>query len=281
MCGMKKAQNIVSCQKLDGRWEYSNPKERIRRKEHYDLLETFRQLGFLIEYYGFDRCHSAVERARDFVFRYQTDEGDIRGIYCNQYSPNYSAAFFELFIKAGYGNDRGILRGLEWLLSMRQDDGGWAIPMRTVHKSLASGMDYGPPLEPDRSEPFSYMTTGVVIRAFANHAEYRSRREIIDAAELVLSRLFKKDCYPDRSAVEYWTRFSFPFWYTDLISVLDPVSHLGFKPDHPKVSMGLEWFMSTQQKDGTWDLKLVRGDKREQPYWMTLNICRLFKRYYG
>jgi hypothetical protein len=277
----KKARRIVGRQKSDGRWEYPNPKERVRKKEHYDLLETYRQLGFLVEFYGFDKRHPAIRRAREFVFKYQSKEGDIRGIYWNQYSPNYSAGFFELFIKAGYANDKGILRGLEWLLSMRQDDGGWAIPIRTAKEKIASWMDHGPPIQPDRSKRFSYMITGVVLRAFAYHPEYKKRKEIKDAAELVLSRLFKRDYYPDRNTVEFWTKFSFPFWYTDLIAVLDPISHLRFRPDHPKVSEGLGWFIDKQKEEGTWDLKLLKGDKQKQPNWMALTICKLFKKYYS
>jgi squalene cyclase len=278
---MKKAQRIIDRQKPDGRWEYPNPKERIRKKEYYDLLETYRQLGYLVEYFGCDKHHTAVQRAKEFVFKYQSQEGDIRGIYWNQYSPNYSAGFFELFIKAGYTKTKGILKGLEWLLSMRQDDGGWTIPVRTAKRKIKSWMDTGPPVQPDRSKRFSYLATGVVIRAFAYHPEYKKRTEIKDAAELVLSRLFQRDYYPDRSSAEYWTKFSFPFWFTDLIAILDPISHLEFKPEHPKVSEGLGWFIDQQKKDGTWNLKLLKGDKHEQPYWMMLNICRLFKRYYS
>jgi hypothetical protein len=278
---MRRAQKILARQKPDGRWVYPNPKERIRKREHYDLVETFRQLGYLVEYFGFDKRHPAIIKAREFIFSYQTEEGDIRGIYWNQYSPNYSAGLFELFIKAGYTDDGGVGRGLEWLLSARQDDGGWALPIRTAGKKLLSGIEYGPPLQPDRSRRFSYMVTGVVLRPFACHDEYRNRREIREAAELVLSRLFKRDFYPDRSGAEYWTRFSFPYWYTDLIAVLDPVSRLGFTPDHPRVREGLKWFVDNQQEDGTWDLKLLKGQKDEQPHWMALNICRLFKRFYG
>ena len=103
---------------------------------------------------------------------------------------------------------------------------------------------------------------------------------IREAAELVLSRLFKRDYYPDRNSIEHWTRFTFPFWYTDLIAILDPVSRLGFKPDHPRVFEGLEWFINRQEKDGTWNLRLTKGDMLEQPFWMMLNICSLFKRLY-
>ncbi len=122
---------------------------------------------------GFDNRHPAIQRAKEFVFKYQSREGDIRGIYWDQYSPNYSAGFFELLIKAGYTNDRWVLKGLEWLLSMRQYDGGWAISFRTAKENISIGMDYCPPIQPDKSKRFSYMVTGVVIRAFAYHPEYK------------------------------------------------------------------------------------------------------------
>jgi hypothetical protein len=125
------------------------------------------------------------------------------------------------------------------------------------------------------------MVTGVVIRAFAYHPEYKKLKEIKEAAELVLSRLFKRDHYPDRNSLEFWTKFSFPFWFTDLIAVLDPVSQLGFGPDHPKVSQGLEWFIDKQKMNGTWELKLLKGDKQEQSFWMAFNICKLFRQFYS
>jgi hypothetical protein len=278
---MKGSLSILGHQKPDGRWKYPNPKERIRKKEHFDLLETYRQLGFLIEHYGFDKRHEAIKKAQEFVFNYQTKKGDIRGIYANQYSPNYSAGFFELLIKAGYQDDSRVLKGLKWLLLARQDDGGWVLPMRTAKKRLSDIMNYGQAIEADRSMRSSYMVTGIVLRAFAYHPDYRDREEIRKAAELVLSRLFKNDFYPDRGSAEYWTSFSFPFWFTDLIAVLDPIAHLGFKSGHPKVAEGLRWFVDNQRRDGTWNLRLLKGEKFEQPCWMNLNICKLFKKYYS
>ena len=46
----------------------------------------------------------------------------------------------------------------------------------------------------------------------------RRRPEIQRAGELLLSNLFKRDHYPDRAASDNWLRFSFPFWFPDLIS---------------------------------------------------------------
>lgn len=54
----------------------------------------------------------------------KTAAGDLRGIYGSQYSPNYTAAILELLIGAGLGDDPRVRRALEWLLAMRQADGG-------------------------------------------------------------------------------------------------------------------------------------------------------------
>jgi hypothetical protein len=88
----------------------------------------------LVEQYGLDRRHRGIRRAAQFVFGCQTADGDIRGIYGTQLSPTYTAGLLELLVKAGFGNTPAARRAFRWLPSVRQDDGGWAIPMRTVDR---------------------------------------------------------------------------------------------------------------------------------------------------
>ena len=126
------AKSFTGKQAPEGYWKYPGRKEDDRFPEDYLQIETYRILGFLVEKYGFDRRSPVIRSAADFLLGCQTEVGDLRGIYGNQYSPNYSAAIFELLIKAGYGNEPRVLKGLRWLLSMKQDDGGWSIPLRTI-----------------------------------------------------------------------------------------------------------------------------------------------------
>lgn len=93
---------------------------RWRSGENYDQLETYRGLGQLIEKFGMTSDLSAVRRAGEYLFLFQTDEGDFRGIYGTQYSPNYTAGIMELLIKAGYIHDARVARGFEWLSDIRQ-----------------------------------------------------------------------------------------------------------------------------------------------------------------
>lgn len=278
---LKGPQSILKNQNKNGSWEYPGAKEHIRTKENYNQLETYRNLGFLIEKYGFTNEHTAIQNAAEYLFSFQTKEGDFRGIYGNQYTPNYTAAIAELLIKAGYGQDKRINKVFEWLISIRQSDGGWAIPFRTRNDNLNSISTNPHTIKPDVSKPFSHMVTGVVLRAFAAHPLNRKSAEAKEAGWLLLSGLFKKDNYADRAGQEYWLRFTFPFWYTDLISALDTVSLLGFSNQEPEIEKGLHWFVTHQKKNGMWDLKITKGKNKDVTgAWLCLAICRIFKRFY-
>ncbi|MFW9926602.1 MAG: prenyltransferase/squalene oxidase repeat-containing protein [Candidatus Thorarchaeota archaeon] len=276
---MKQVTRMLRKQQDDGSWRYPNPKEDIRSVRGYNQVETFRILAILIEKYLLNREHPAIETAAEFLFGCQTEEGDFRGIYWNQYTPNYSAAFMELLIRAGYQNDNRIKLGLNWLLSIRQDDGGWAIPFRTANLRINESMVLQEPVQPNRAKRFSHMATGIVLRAFAAHDEYLIRSEVKRASELLASCIFRADAYSDRKAPEFWTRFSFPFWFTDLLSGLDSLSKIGLLIDVPGVREGVDWFIRHQKKHGLWDLKLVRGaSDKSQNFWVNLIICRTLKR---
>ncbi|MBU7032172.1 MAG: hypothetical protein HXS53_06550 [Theionarchaea archaeon] len=278
-------QKIMKIQNEDGSWTYPGKSKEKYPHVNYSLIETFRNLGILIEKFGFSIHHSRCRKAAEYCFSCQSEEGDFRGIYENQYSPNYTAAIMELLIKAGYARDHRIEKGFTWLLSVRQSDGGWAIPIRThgvgntIHwfsKNTSSE-----PLYPDISLPFSHMVTGVVLRAFAAHPRYGRSVQAYRAGELLASRFFLKDAYPDRGNESYWKKSSFPFWFTDIVSALDSLSLMGFRKEHPQVKKGLEWLKTTQQENGIFNLKLLRsGGNKNMKYWITLAICRIYKRLF-
>ncbi len=273
-------QRILRQQQLNGSWKYLGGQARIRTREDYNQLETYRNLGILVEEFGFTKKHAAIQRAADYLFSFQAPAGDFRGIYGDQYSPNYTAGITELLVKARYETDARIEKVFDWLVSIRQEDGGWSIPFRTRGYNLDVISSHSKTIQPDRSKPFSAMVTGVVLRAFAAHPRHRKSVDAHRAGELLLSRLFSKDAYPDRAGAEYWLRFSFPFWFTDLISALDSLSLLGFSEHEPHIAKALDWFVDAQQKNGQWELKILKGREKETlQAWLALAICRIFKRF--
>ena len=279
-CGLERL--YFNRQRDNGSWEYHGAIKSLRSVESYNQFETYRILGELVEKYGLDKRHPSISLAAKYLLSFQTEEGDFRGIYGNQYTPNYSAAITELLVKAGYGSDLRVRKALLWLGSIRQDDGGWAIPMRTLGMKYDQRNLNSTTVHPDKSKPFSHMVTGVVLRAIAAHKEYCKSKEARIAGELLASRFFARDKYPDRQDASYWTAFSFPFWFTDLLSALDSLSKIGFSLNHTSIEEGLRWFKVKQGKNGSWVLHLLKGrNKYELELWTSLAICRVFMRFYG
>lgn len=157
------------------------------------------------------------------------------------------------------------------------------MPLRTVvmkgYDTLMEAMNRSEPIKPDRSKPFSHWVTGVVLRAFAAHPKHRKTDEAKIAGELLKSRFFQPDKYPDRKNPSFWTKFSFPFWFTDLLSALDSLSHLGFKKDDAQLEKALKWLRDGQRENGLWNLSLLKNKSIEGlPLWISLATCRIFGR---
>jgi hypothetical protein len=279
---LQPVQKILRKQQEDGSWKYPKKKTDPIEISGYKQLETFRQLGILVEKYLLNRDHPSVQRAADFLFSCQTEEGDFRGIYRHQYSPNYTAAYLEILIKAGFIDEEPIERGLQWLLSIRQDDGAWVVPLRTEYLRWAEVTKLTEPVQPKREKRFSQMITGVVLRPFAVHPKYNRLTEVLQAGEKLASQIFKADTYTDRKASDYWTKITFPFWFTDILSALDTLSRLGFSANHQNIREAIDWFVNQQKKDGSWNLYLLKGaGDKYHSFWVGLVICRMFKRFFG
>ena len=285
------AQRILKKQLTDGSWPRAGEKK--HSAINYSLIETWRQLRYLVEQYGFTREHPQIEKTAEFLFSCQTVEGDIRGMLANQYATYYTGAIMALLIQAGYADDPRIEKGFQWLLAMRQDDQGWTIPILT-HKldretqyHLTS--EYAEPLEPDRSKPFSHNWTGMVLRAFAVHPSYRNSKVASLAAHLLKSRFFQPDCYTSYQAASYWVRFEYPFWWNNLVAALDSLSLIGLSKHDEHMKQALKWLVDHQEETGLWKVSYVKPQEkekgtvkvREMKLWINLAICRVFKRLYG
>jgi hypothetical protein len=235
------------------------------------------------------RQHPSASKSSEFLFSCQTEAGDIRGMIGNQYATYYTGAMLAVLIKAGYAADLRVEKGIDWLLSMRQDDGGWTIPILT-HK-LSREMQHrltsecAEPVEPDRSKPSSHNWTDMVLRAFAAHPKYRKCKEALKAANLLKSRFFKPDVYSSYRAASYWVRFM--FWWPNLVTSLNSLSLMGYSKNDQDIKKGLKWLVENQLSNGLWKTTYVKGKKEsdnertmERRLWLTLTICRMLRRFY-
>lgn len=273
---------LVGKQQTNGSWRYPGKSDHPAPSANYNLLETYRTLRILVEMYAFQRSQPALASAAEYIFTCQADEGDLRGILGNQYMPYYHAAILELLIKAGYADDPRTHKGLRWLLTMRQADGGWIVPVQLVPASRKNDQLWeGAPVRPDRSRPHAHLATGMILRAFAAHPDYRQLAEVFIAGERLKERFFQPDKYYDRKAPGYWLKFQFPFWWPNLLTSLDSLSSLGFDRQDLAIARGLAWFADHQSPDGLWETGYGLGRSAERMRrWVGLAICRMLSKFF-
>jgi hypothetical protein len=61
-------RKILRKQKQNGAWFYPNRQTNLRASEDYNQIETYRSLGLLVEKYGLDRRHKAIQGRRHSSF---------------------------------------------------------------------------------------------------------------------------------------------------------------------------------------------------------------------
>lgn len=256
-------------------------------------METYRYTNILVNLYGLNREHPCIEKAVKYLFSCQTEEGDIRGIIGEQYAPYHNGIIVSNLNRAGYADDTRVERIIQWLLTMRQSDGGWIIgspgcmgTYSTKERNALTTQFVGTRQDFDRDRPSGYAGTGMVIRAFATHPFHCKSLKAERAAELLADSLFKKNINRSYQHPDNWIRFKYPFWWTDLISALDSLSLMGFSQDHPGVAESLKWFIDNQFPTGLWKHsyskihKYVENSKtRELQLWISLAILRVFKTF--
>ncbi len=277
-------RKILRGQQADGSWKKPGKRPEPYPPGHDSLVETYKRYRILVEKYGFTKDHPSLSRAAEFLFSFQTEGGDIRGFIGNQYATYYTGDVLALLIHSGYRSDARVGKGLRWLLTMRQNDGGWAVPFLTHAYDRRAWIELTstdrPSLEPDRARPFSHMATDMVLRGFAAHSRSRRSREAGAAGALLKSRFFKPDAYTSYRSPKYWTRFL--FWWPNLLTSLSSLALLGFSRDDPDIAKGIAWFLENQRRDGLWDLesgKPAKPKDREARFWLGLNVCRMLKKY--
>lgn len=295
---LSEVKKILSKQQRDGSWKYNNKAKRTMSGTKYNLLETWRQLRYLVDQYGMTKEQKRVDLAAKFIFLHQTEEGDIRGILANQYAPYYTGAIISTLIKAGYINDQRIEKSIQWLIEMRQNDGGWVIGSPGIIgisnlttkelNNLVSNFQCETARAFDKNKPFSAAGTGMVIRAFAYHPVYQKSEYAITAAKLLKSKLFKKDNWSSYQHEDNWVRFQFPFWWNNLVSALDALSFIIPNKNDPEIQNALIWLLENQQNDGLWKISYSKIHKnstskksKDLRLWISLAIGRILKRYYN
>lgn len=285
-------QKVVRGQGEDGAWRPASKSKGAGSAVNYALIETWKKFRVLVEQYELDRRYASVEKAAEYILSCQTDEGDIRGFLADQYAMYYTGALLALLIKAGYQNDKRIEKCFLWLLATRQEDGGWvANPLMASEEiSWAETIELTSKSNPtvrdwDRAKPFCVNSTGMVIRAFAAHPQYRRSQAAIAAGRLLKQRFFTRNNYSSYQHKDNWLVFQYPYWWNNLVSALDAVSLIIPDKNDEDIRRAVDWLVAHQQGNGLWKTSYSSIHKNrvtprtgEAQLWISLNICKILKR---
>lgn len=274
---------ILKAQRPEGAWSRRKFDGQPRWEKSFYIVETLRSALRLYNY-GCSREEEEIKKAVKFLFSIQSREGDFRGAYLNEYAPTYHALTLEILCLYGLDKDKRVQKGFRWIIRNKQNEGGWVIPYRTIdRKELKSRYNVEAqsklkPVKPDKTQAFSHLVTGMVLRAFAASRTWRKSKEAWKAGELLLTRFFKADKYEDRRFSSFWGEISYPFWATDILSSLDSLSIIGFDVKDRKIQQGLRWLQRKQNKNGYWEAGTSKSSLEDR-LWITLSVLRVLKRF--
>lgn len=274
---------VLKNQKPNGGWCKRKYEGHPRWEKSYYIVDTLKNM-FKLHNFACTLKDEGIKKAIKFVLSTQSRAGDFRGAYLNEYAPTYHALSLEILCLFGYDKDEKIQKGFRWIINNRQDDGGWVIPYRTIdQEQLKNRYNYEAqlklePIKPDKSQPFSHLVTGMVLRALAASPKWSKSKEARKAGELLLSRFFKADKYNDRWLPSFWEELTYPFWATDILGSLDSLSKIGFPVENENLQKGLNWMLKKQNKQGYWEAGNQKSSI-EDHLWVTFAVLRVLKRF--
>jgi hypothetical protein len=221
--------------------------------------------------YGCDPEDDALRRAVSFLLAHQGRDGGFTEISGRVLPMGGQALTLTLLCRLGLDANARIQRGFRRMIKAQRPDGGWARPGRAA--SVPKGKDAR-----RRAAASSPAVTGLVLGALAESPRWRHGREPLRAGQWILDWFFRSPGAPGRGEVFRWMEIAYPFWNVSLLSCLDALALMGFRPEDRKLRLSLEWLMRRQQPAGHWE---SRRDKAtlEDHLWVTLSVLRILRRF--
>jgi hypothetical protein len=294
----KVVKKILEKQSPKGYWEEPTNAYHPKYKSSYWQIMTLGQLGI-------DKNDKKVERACEYIFQFQLNDGGFSShtqataskeydwflkkerelplrdewiqsiVFEHQYScltGNMAAALTRM----GYADDPRVSKALEWLVKIQNKDGGWLCPYWRAHVKDTHGCFYGTicPLEAFSETPRKDLTKEMQ-QAIERGAEF-----------LLMHHLFKADHHDYRVINKSWLKLSFPWFYGyNILRGLDVLIKLGYVNDK-RLNDAVEILLQKRQRDGTWILESAPigrmqaniEAKGRPSKWITLIALRTLKR---
>ncbi|KAB2334415.1 squalene--hopene cyclase [Cytobacillus depressus] len=133
-------------------------------------------------------------------------------------------------------------RGINWLISMQNNDGGWAAFEKNVNKKLLNLL----PIEGGKDlliDPSTVDLTGRTLEFFGNYTHLDFHHPMVKRG----IRWLLKNQESDGSWIGRWGVYIYGTWaaVTGMVAV-------GVSPNHPAIQKAVNWLKSIQSQDGGW-----------------------------
>jgi squalene-hopene/tetraprenyl-beta-curcumene cyclase len=211
---------------------------------------------------GVDTSSTDIQRATDWLYSRQIlREGDwavknpdaLPGGWCFQFYNDFypdlddtAVVLYALLWGGGFKPGKCLrseqLRvGLEWLLSMQNNDGGWAAFETKVDKTLVNHIPFND-LD-NMLDPSTADVTGHILETLGHMGFTREFKPVARGIKFI-KRLQEKDG-------SWWGRWGVNYIY-GTHGVLCGLAQVGEDMTQPYIRKAVEWLYSVQQADGAW-----------------------------
>ncbi|MFX1566859.1 MAG: hypothetical protein ACFFCV_00670 [Promethearchaeota archaeon] len=251
-------KDLIKFQKSNGAWD-SLGLDRIITSENLQIASiALQRLG----YFGFNSSHQVVQRAAEFIFSKQKDDGSwpMPGKKVRtdeeigyQMMPIQTAIPLLGLVMCGYSTDERAENGFEWLMKQRLEDGAWPVGLSAGNYGGIAGYRR---LAHSRWGCRSSTTT--VLSCLAYHPKRRNSNEAKRALDLILGTNLKLrnnlgfviarllGLEKSIGQITFMAKF-------DIAHILNLCWRIGANQDDERVFDFIEFVKSEQGKFGLWD----------------------------
>jgi len=227
-----------------------------------------------------DISDSDIKNCVKFILRAQTKKGGWAfGMYNQNLPDNDDTALATLALRKISGNvqikgmEGAILRGIKYLLTMQNDDGGWgAFDKNQSYKKPGRIPPYHEEYGHELKDPSTADVTAHVLQTLGENKVYNSEKIIKKA-----TRWLKRD---QLSFGGWWGRWGLCYIY-GTTQVLSSLSTIGEDMNKSYVKNAIDWLIDIQNDDGGWgehyssyysEKPIIGESTVEQTSWVLISL---------